>query len=163
MRTSSWTKYAEGQPFQDYVLRLLLTAGLLLLTVISNGQQTEGWEELYDRYYSLDPDDEEDEAEREEDMERLRLMADHPLNINQATREDLELLPFLSDRQIEGILEYRDRYGPLRSLGELRMISAMDYQQTLLLPFFIYIDPDEQKASAQPSMGDLLRDRKSVV
>ncbi|MGL5893864.1 MAG: helix-hairpin-helix domain-containing protein, partial [Bacteroidales bacterium] len=37
-------------------------------------------------------------------------------NINQATKEKLELLPFLSDNQIENILYYLYTSGPLLSI-----------------------------------------------
>lgn len=141
------------------MLRQLLTACLLLLTVLANGQQTEDWEQLYDNFYTQDEDDEDD---REDEMERLRLLADHPLNVNQASREDLEQLPFLSDQQIEGLLEYRDRYGPLRSLGELRMVSALDYRQLKLLPFFLYID-NEPESKKEPSWRDVLRYGKHTL
>lgn len=144
-------------------MRLLLTTCLLLLTALARSQQTEDWEHLYDTYYYLDSDTDEDEADREEVLERLRLLADNPVNLNQATRDDLEQLPFLSDHQIEGILDYRDHYGPLRSLGELRMVKSIDHRQLQLLPFFVFIDASEPVSEVRQSWRDVLRRGKHSV
>ena len=70
-------------------------------------------------------------------MEMLESIADHPINLNQATREQLEELPFLSARQVEDIMAYVFRYGPMRSLGELTMITSLDYYTRRLLGHFV--------------------------
>ena len=61
-----------------------------------------------------------------------------PIDLNHATRDELEQLPFLSSQQVMDLTEYLDRYGPMRSLSELRMVRSMDYWQLQLLPFFVY-------------------------
>lgn len=63
-----------------------------------------------------------------------------PLDINQATRELLEQLPFLSAQQVEEIVEYLYRYGPMKSLAELRMIRSLDDGRRRLLMCFVYVD-----------------------
>ncbi len=70
----------------------------------------------------------------------------HPINLNQATREDLVALYHLSDRQINNLLRYRDYYGPFLSLYELQYIPAFD-QQTIeqLLPFVEVKENDERR------------------
>ena len=93
-----------------------------------------------------DADDEYNEAT----FELLAGLAEDKLNLNQATREQLEQLPFLSAQQIEGIVEYIDRYKPLRTLSELQMITALDRDTRLLLEYFVYA-------------GDLLVPRETVV
>lgn len=69
----------------------------------------------------------------------------HPLDINSLTRETLEQFPFLSAQQIEEIIEYRDRYGPLKSVGELQMVRSLDYAQRRLLSYFIYIGDEQER------------------
>ena len=44
-----------------------------------------------------------------------------PLNINTATKEELSMLPFLTDRQIEDIHAYIYMHGPMLTLGELQL------------------------------------------
>ena len=59
----------------------------------------------------------------EEDLEE---MAQHPVNLNTATREELERMPFLTASQVEDILFYIYRYGQLKSMSELTLISSID-------------------------------------
>ena len=61
-------------------------------------------------------------------MELLEDLSTNKLNLNQVTREQLEQLPFLSAQQVEAIMEYLYRYGPMRSLSEMQMITPLDSQ-----------------------------------
>ena len=85
----------------------------------------------------------------EQTYELLCELEQHPLNINRATREQLEELPFLSAQQVESIMAYLWRYGRMESLGELMMISELDYTQRRLLTYFIYIDEQETENDRQ--------------
>lgn len=72
----------------------------------------------------------------ENELEALSAYRNEPLNLNVATREQLEQFPFLTDFQIEHLLAYRYIHGPLESVYELQLIEGMD-KQTIgyLLPF----------------------------
>ena len=53
----------------------------------------------------------EDEAD-EVNMDELLLLeqlVQHPMQLNRLTREDLLLLPFLAEQQVDSILDYRKR------------------------------------------------------
>lgn len=63
----------------------------------------------------------------------------HPININKATREELEQLPFLSTQQVEALVEYLYRYREMKSLAELQMIPEIGPQVRKLLECFIYV------------------------
>lgn len=75
-------------------------------------------------------------SEIEEMNETLSFIADNPLDINTATREQLENLPFLKHSQVENLMEYIFDYGPLKSLYELSFIEGFD-RSTIraLIPF----------------------------
>ena len=89
----------------------------------------------------------------------LASLAEDKLNLNQITREQLEQLPFLSAQQIEGIVEYVDRYKPLRSLSELQMITALDRDTRLLLGYFVDVGELEvPKVSPLSQLSRMLRD-----
>ena len=75
----------------------------------------------------------------EETFELLSDLAEHPLNLNQTSRSQLEQLPFLSAQQIEELVAYTDRYRPLRSLSELQMIESLDRGTRRLLSYFVVI------------------------
>lgn len=68
----------------------------------------------------------------------LEEYAEHPLNINTATREELEQFPFLSAGQVEDIQAYVYQYGEMKSLGELAMIESINWYQRQLLSCFVY-------------------------
>ena len=88
----------------------------------------------------------EDLAEETEDTERienlyadLSYLSEHPFELNTVTEEQLKRLPFLSDRQIARIFSYRERYGKILTVYELKNIEELDYQTISLLLPFVYI------------------------
>ena len=92
--------------------------------------------------------EEADLSSWEEQYENLSELAEHPFNINTITKEQLEQLPFLSDKIIENILYYIYKYGPMVSKKELLGIEGMDWQTRRFLEDFIYIgasDKEEDK------------------
>ena len=105
---------------------LLLLVIVLVLGMRVDAQETRPWE----RYLNEVMTQEDAESESwENTYEQLCELEQHPLNINSATREQLEALPFLTAQQVEEIVEYLDRYGEIRSVGELQMIRSLDYGQ----------------------------------
>ena len=95
----------------------------------------------------------------EEDLEE---MAQHPVNLNTATREELERMPFLTASQVEDILFYIYRYGQLKSLSELSLISSIGWYQRQLISCFFYVADDRSK-SAFPSLKTIAQYGKHEV
>lgn len=93
--------------------------------------------------------------------ERLCELEQHPMDLNQASREQLEELPFLSAQQIEELMEYQYRYGPMKSAGELLMIRSLDYRQRQLLARYTYIG--DEPAEGFPEVKDILRYGRSEL
>lgn len=58
--------------------------------------------------------------------ENLKYYAAHPLNLNTATREELQDLTLLDDIQIENLLAHRNRFGNLMSIYELQAVDGFD-------------------------------------
>lgn len=117
-----------------------------------NAQEARPWE----RYLNEVMTQEDAESETwEETYELLCELEQHPLDINSATREQLEELPFLSAQQVEELVEYLDRYGAMRSLNELLMIRSLDYGQRRLLTYFTYIG--EEESEQIPKVGTMAR------
>ena len=126
--------------------------------------QRRPWEEVYEALVGDAADGDDDEAARwEEDYELLRHLAERPLPLNTATREELEQLPFLSAQQVMDLLDYRQRYGRLSSFGELRMVPSMDYVQLALLPYFVRIDDAAAPSDALPSLKDMARHGRQTL
>ncbi len=95
----------------------------------------------------------------EEDLEE---MAQHPVNLNTATREELERMPFLTASQVEDILFYIYRYGQLKSLSELTLISSIGWYQRQLMSCFFYVADDGSKP-AFPSLKNIAQYGKHEV
>lgn len=72
----------------------------------------------------------------ENELEELSVRLHEPVDLNHATREQLEQFPFLSDVQIEHLLAYVYVHGQMETLYELQLVEDMD-RQTIqyLLPF----------------------------
>lgn len=134
--------------------RRTMFAALLTLSLTVCGQSEQPtWEQTISELMTAE--DAESEA-WEETMQLLTEQASHPINLNTATREDLEQLPFLTAQQVEQLTEHLERYGPMRSFGELRMLPAFDPARLALLPHFVYLGekaPDTIKPKDLLSRG----------
>lgn len=70
----------------------------------------------------------------------------YPLNLNEATIEDLRSLYMLSERQMSNLLRYRELYGDLLTIYELQVVPAWD-KATMqkVLPFITTAPHQEGK------------------
>lgn len=82
-------------------------------------------------------------------------LENNPININTATRNELEQIPFLTAKDVEDISEYLYMYGPMKSLGELAMIKNLDYFKRRLLFYFTYAG--EIKTKKFPSIKNIFK------
>jgi hypothetical protein len=83
---------------------------------------------------------ETEDAERIESLyTELSYLSEHPFELNRATDAQLHKLPFLSDAQIHNILAYRERYGKILTIYELKNVEELDFQTIELLLPFVYI------------------------
>lgn len=61
-------------------------------------------------------------------QEALSELAENPVCLNTADKEELERIPFLRADQIESLSYYLYRYGPMKSLSELLLVEGIDEQ-----------------------------------
>lgn len=122
--------------------KTIITLALLCAFTIVQAQSVHPWQELFDEMTTLDDIGQEG---WEETFDVLCQLEQHPLNINTATREQLEQIPFLSAQQTEDIQAYIYQYGAMKSLGELAMIPSIDYQTRRLLNYFVFAAEPEKK------------------
>ena len=135
---------------------------LMICSLTVSAQQERTWEEVWQEM--MTPEDMDETEETWEDYyERLQQLADHPIDLNHTNREDLEQLPFLSAQQVMDIMEYLDRYGPMRSKNELKMVRSLDYQQIALLPFFVYVGEVVREEPHFPSLQNITKYGKHTV
>lgn len=108
---------------------------LSVTAVYPQNTGTERWESVLEILLS---DEELSQDAHEELADLYESLHETPLNINTATREDLSMLPFLTERQIEDIHAYIYMHGPMLTLGELQLTGSLDYNTRQLLREFVY-------------------------
>ena len=134
-------------------MKTLFAVFLLLLSLSSTANSKRPWEQLLAELLTIEDIESE---EWEDTYEMLCELEQEPLNLNTATRDELEALPFLSAQQVEAVMEYLYKHGAMKSMNELRMIRALDYAQIELLHYFSYVD-EERRESGFPSINDILK------
>ena len=132
----------------------------LLCSMTAFAQQQPTWEQVWDDFFN--PEDIDEEVLMEE-YEHLQQLAEHPIDLNSTTYEELEQLPFLSEQQIEELMEYLHRYGPIRSFGELRMIKSMGQRELALLPYFIVIQEKTEDTTSFPRWSTIAREGRHTL
>lgn len=132
--------------------KMAFLAAFLFATAIVDAQNSRPWSEYLEELNSTE-DFESVDWEQYEDF--LSELAENPLNLNTASREDLEQLPFLTAQQIEDIQAYIYQYGTMKSLGELAMIESIGWSQRKLLGYFVYAG--DVKERTFPSLKDISR------
>ena len=115
---------------------------LLVMSLAATAQSAYEWETYFREVVTVE---DVGSAVWEEMYEQLCELAQHPIDLNHASREQLEQLPFLSAQQVEEIVAYLYQYGAMKSLAELQMIRSLDYQRRRLLGYFVAIDDGEQE------------------
>jgi hypothetical protein len=78
----------------------------------------------------------DEETDFTEIAEALKYFAEHPINLNKTTREELRQLGLLSDVQIENLFLHISKYGQLLAIEELQAVDGFDLTTIyLLLPY----------------------------
>lgn len=81
----------------------------------------------------------------EDELEELSRRMKQKLNLNTATREQLEQFPFLSEEQVENLLAYVYVHGAMQTLYELQLVEEMDKETIDRLLPFVCVRPSEEE------------------
>jgi hypothetical protein len=92
-------------------------------------------------------------VDENEDIQTLLFLADNPINLNQASREALESLFFLTDVQIENLLYYIYAHGPMLTLYELQGVEGFSVKTIQRMLPFVSVNPIDK---AKPTRGIVL-------
>lgn len=82
--------------------------------------------------------------------ENLAQLLSSPLNINQATAEELRFINILTEAQIQNIISYRATHGPLLSVYELQAVPGLDAASLYKLAPFVVVQPLWQRQQGRP-------------
>ncbi len=152
----------------------LLWAVILSIAFLSPLSAAPDWRETYVQWYlqeqaeqagvgETSADAEQMSADLEQAMELLEHLAESPIDINHADRQELEQLPFLTAAQVEQIVEHVYRYGGMRSLGELRLLPALTPDCRELLVRFVYIGERQPRRNSLRLDSIVRHGRHSVL
>ena len=130
----------------------ILMACLSLHFLTGQAQMADDWKTYYDEIGTLE---DVEMGSWEEAYDVLNELATHKINLNTATQQDLERIPFLSAQQIEEIVAYIYQYAPLQSVDELAMIESLDAPRRRLLQCFVEVKPIEQ--TSFPTLRNILK------
>lgn len=128
----------------------LLALLLCLLTSNALAQSETDWEEMMQQM-AEELIEADDEQQWEAQQELLTELHEHPLNLNQATREQLCALPFLGAGVADEIIDYLATNGPMRTLGELRFIHSLTPQQREWLRLLVYVPLTAEPTYTRPN------------
>lgn len=135
------------------LLKSMLIACFTILFSVNNLLAQEVWEEMAEQLIN---DEEESSFQWDNNFEELSELKENPININTATKEQLEQFPFLSDQIIENILYYLYKYGPMLSEHELMMIEDIDRQTIKYLrPFIVFKQPEKEEY--RPTLKQIMK------
>ncbi|MBS0010114.1 MAG: hypothetical protein KFF49_01805, partial [Bacteroidales bacterium] len=84
------------------------------------------------------------DRDAEDFMEEISLLAENPVRINSGDENEIKRLFFLSPFQVQSVLEYTKKHGPLLSVNELKYIHGFDKELAGLLNHFIIVDREKQ-------------------
>jgi len=135
-------------------MRILVIFTLIILIYCNHawGQMLQSNDKWVEYIEELAEDLEEGDERLETLFADLSFLTEHPLDLNTATEDMFRRLPFLSDLQIEAIIGYRQRYGNMLSIYELKNIPALDWPTIELLLPFVYVGaPENSQRPISPS------------
>ena len=134
-------------------MKVILITCLSVVLPVNNLSAQHVLEEIAEQLITND----EDNAYQWENLfEELSDLKENPLNINSATKEQLERFPFLNSQLIENILYYLYKYGAMVSINELMVVEDMDLATFRLLKPFITCQPLEEKTHT-PTLKSILK------
>lgn len=124
-----------------YIMRCIALLFLAVSFLPLHAQNDRGWEEYLARLMDAEDYSEENLSDV---YDRLCELEESPLNINTASFDEIAQIPGLDMSRVSDIMEYRDRYGELKTIEELAMIPSIDRELRLFLSHFFVASPMEK-------------------
>lgn len=128
--------------------------------ITTRAQTSSNWQEVFAQWVETEGGD---AAQWEEAYDILSELNAHPINLNTATREQLERIPFLSDQQVADILEYVYRNKTILSRGELLMIPSIGSNTLSLLQHFVCMEEAEKMPTPLRLDSVILRGEQQLM
>lgn len=124
-------------------MKLILTIISIFCAILSFSQEDERSRIIEKRIEFIGESLEDSDVDFTTYLEDLYYYFDNPINLNQATFEDLSRLHLLTDVQIVAILDYHKVYGKVLSIYELAAIEELDKETIELIVPFVRVGEGE--------------------
>ena len=107
-----------------------------------------------------EPDAETDNSDLYDQLEQLLL---NPINLNQATLDDLLQIPLLDINSAKLIIDHRNRYGNFFSVSELNAIQNLDKNLIKKITPFVYVEKVKSESDQEPEDVNLVFSRSDAL
>ena len=107
-----------------------------------------------------EPDAETDNSDLYDQLEQLLL---NPINLNQATLDDLLQIPLLDINSAKLIIDHRNRYGNFFSVSELNAIQNLDKNLIKKITPFVYVEKVKSESEQEPEDVNLVFSRSDAL
>ncbi|TND02592.1 MAG: hypothetical protein FD123_4054 [Bacteroidetes bacterium] len=145
-------------PVKKNVFHIVFFFAVLLCSFSAGGQppvKNEGDEGVEQRIENLSESTEQEEADYTTLTDALQRYAEHPLNLNRASREELNDLQLLDDIQIDNLLRHIEKNGFLLTIYELQTVDGFNLNTIeKILP---YVSIYDAFGSAHFSMREMFK------
>lgn len=127
-------------------LFIIILFACIITKLHSQNQHSNSIENLIEDILVQMTEENEDETDYSEYYDDLIALSQNPLNLNQATQNQLKDLFFLSDIQIENILYYIYQFGTMQTIYELRLIDGLDERDIRRMLPFVYVTEEKRRS-----------------
>jgi hypothetical protein len=124
-------------------MKHFLLISFLIISALAFGQSKN--EIIQQRIEFIAQDLESEDISLEDVFNVLNIYYDNPLNLNAATKEDLQELLLLSDFQINSLLTWRDEKGPFKTIFEIQEVEYWDLLTLENILPFVRVSKVEEK------------------
>ncbi len=102
--------------------------------------------------------EEADEARQEEFIETLNALHQNPIDLNRASWEELNMIPFLTALQVDRLATYLYYHVPLTSLQELLIVEGWGQEAFRRVEPFVCLSPLDRQPDRTPEYKETFRD-----
>lgn len=172
MTAGSWMRVmAQGSRVVAMAVMVVALSAATAATAASGmegASEEDVWHEIYTLLY--DGDDSDEEAWNEA-YDVLTTMALTPQNINEASYDDLNAIPFVTHEQALAVVGYITLYGDMATMAELSLIPEIDVPRRMILQTLFFAAPTQRRrwsgivagdSVVQASTADSIRRRRDI-
>lgn len=132
--------------------RILVIIFLLSTSIFAQVDTTLSVQELISEYL----EESTTEEENQDLYDLIEFLMNNPINVNEAPVSDLLRIPFIDFAEATAIIDYREKFGKLFSVMELKNLELLDDRKVFLLSNFLTTKDEEKREIPDVPIKSLL-------